>query len=110
MGWFWFAVASLACWRATHLLVFEDGPFEAMARLRQVAARFTRVFDCFYCMSLWIAAPLALLLGDTWLRTALLWPAISAVSIFVERASAALEPAQPAHWKEDEEKDDGVLR
>jgi hypothetical protein len=102
-GVFWFVLASLACWRVTHLLVAEDGPFEAVARLRQAAARFTRVFDCFYCMSLWVAAPLSLLMGDSWLRTALLWLAISAVSIFVERVIAALEPARPAEWKEDEE-------
>ena len=100
---FWFGVASLAVWRATHLLVFEDGPFAAVARLRRLAARFTRVFDCFYCLSLWLAAPLALLMGDTWLRTALLWLAISAVSIFVERVIVVLEPARPAEWKEDEE-------
>jgi hypothetical protein len=103
MEGFGFALASLACWRVTHLLAFEDGPFGAVARLRQAAARFTGVFDCFYCLSLWVAAPLALLLGQTWLRTALLWLAISAAAILVERVVAALEPPRPAAWKEDED-------
>ena len=53
-------VAAFATWRVAHLLAFEDGPFNALARLRAAAGRFGGVLDCFYCLSLWVAALLAL--------------------------------------------------
>src|SRR5215471_9894523 len=54
-GWspteFWsrFAIASLVVWRLTHLLAFEDGPFDVIARLRQRAGEsfFGKLLDCF---------------------------------------------------------------
>jgi hypothetical protein len=57
---FRFIVATLATWRVAHLLAFEDGPFAIVARLRAAAGRFGGVLDCFYCLSLWVAAPVAL--------------------------------------------------
>lgn len=66
---FWprLTLAVLAAWRLTHLLAAEDGPFELVLKLRQRlgASAWGQLMDCPYCVSLWVAAPLALLLaGD----------------------------------------------
>src|SRR5437763_519395 len=59
--WIRFAIASLAAWRITHLLAHEDGPGDVIYRLRALggAGFWGRLLDCFYCLSLWIAAPLS---------------------------------------------------
>jgi hypothetical protein len=56
-----FALLALATWRLTHLLVHEDGPNDLVLRLRRAAGSSTvgRAMDCFYCASLWVAAPCA---------------------------------------------------
>ncbi|MGZ4333866.1 MAG: hypothetical protein ACXVRJ_06290 [Gaiellaceae bacterium] len=53
-----FALASLATWRLTHLLVEEDGPADAVVRLRQRVGDGTlgAAMDCFYCASVWVGA------------------------------------------------------
>lgn len=85
-------VAALAVWRLTHLLHAEDGPFAWFARLRQAAARtpFAEVFDCFYCLSLWVAAPVALLLGGAPRELLVSWLALSGGAILLERLTTPL--------------------
>src|SRR5271154_6511757 len=79
----------LAVWRVSHLFWAEDGPWHLVARLRHWAAgRGMRVFDCFYCLSLWVALPVSLLLASsvaTWLVD---WFALSAAAILLERITA----------------------
>jgi hypothetical protein len=79
----------LVVWRVTHLLAAEDGPWDIVIRLRQRAGAgvWGRLLDCFDCLSLWIAAPLALLLGGGWAERLLLWPALSAGAILVQRVT-----------------------
>lgn len=64
---FWprLALAVLAAWRVTHLLATEDGPFGLVLKLRQRLGNgaWGQLMDCPYCVSLWVAAPLALLLA-----------------------------------------------
>ncbi|MDL2355988.1 MAG: hypothetical protein QFF03_12095 [Pseudomonadota bacterium] len=80
----------LAVWRITHLLQAEDGPWDLVVRLRARAGDGAagRLMDCFYCLSLWIALPFALLLGAGWRDQLLLWPALSAGAILLERVGA----------------------
>ena len=54
-----FALASLATWRVTHLLAEEDGPANVVVRLRERAGdgSLGELMDCFYCLSVWVAAP-----------------------------------------------------
>ena len=94
-----FALCVLAVWRITHLLVAEDGPWQAVARMRDRAARFTRLFDCFYCLSVWIAVPFAWFAGANLVHKVLLWPALSGAAILLERITADA----PATYREDEE-------
>lgn len=59
--WQGFVVVALAVWRVTHLLAREDAPGQVLARLRaRLSGRWAGLMDCFHCLSLWVAAPLAL--------------------------------------------------
>jgi hypothetical protein len=87
VNWYLFALASLAVFRITHLLAAEDGPWDALLGLRRVlgASVVGRLMDCFNCLSLWVAVPFALLIGDGWRERGLLWPALSGAAILLER-------------------------
>ena len=53
--WFALALGVLATWRVAHLLSHEDGPWDAMLRLRSALGNsvWGRLLDCFHCVSLW---------------------------------------------------------
>jgi hypothetical protein len=90
-----FILGLLGVWRITHLLHAEDGPGEIIVKLRKWAGDSVigQAMECFYCLSLWAAAPFALLIGGTWLERALLWPALSAGAIALDLALQRLKPA-----------------
>jgi hypothetical protein len=96
-------LAMLAVWRVTHLLVVEDGPWNAFAHLRRAAAavRLGRLADCFYCASIWIAIPFARLLAREWSVMAMCVLGLSGGAILLERLTAGNEPAS---WIEEKEK------
>jgi hypothetical protein len=97
-------VAVLAVWRVTHLLYGEDGPGDIFVRLRRAAGNglLGRLLDCFYCLSLWIAAPLAWWMGNNWIERGLYWLAFSGGAIVVERLCTKNPPAPPpAVWHEE---------
>lgn len=56
-----FALTSLAVWRITHVLAEEDGPADTVLRLRARLGpgQLGELMDCFYCLSVWVAAPRA---------------------------------------------------
>lgn len=91
-AWYELLLAVLAVWRVTHLLHHEDGPWDVVVRLREWAGGGFpgRMMDCFYCLSLWVALPPAIMLGTGWQHFALLWPALSGAAIMVERIRGAL--------------------
>jgi hypothetical protein len=82
-------IAALVLWRVTHLFAAEEGPFRLLTRLRGLAGSgfFGQLLDCFYCLSLWLAIPLAWLTGHDWLQRLLLWPALSGAACLLERAT-----------------------
>jgi hypothetical protein len=84
-----FAVAALATWRLTHLLVGEDGPGDIVARLRAWLAAWGvgGLFDCFGCLSIWIAIPLAFFVAMRPLDIILTWLALSGAAFLLERMS-----------------------
>ena len=90
MEFYRLVVGVLVVWRITHLLFAEDGPWDVVIRLRRQAGAgfWGKLLDCFYCLSLWMAAPLALLLGGGWTERLLLWPALSAGAIVIERLTS----------------------
>lgn len=110
MPFYWLALGALVTWRVTHLLSVEAGPWSLFERLRGLAGTGMtgELLSCFYCLSLWIAAPLAVLLGSGWKHRLLLWPALSAGAILLERATLGSEPAAPIILHDTEDPD--VLR
>lgn len=86
-------VAVLATWRVSHLVVAEDGPWDVVVRVRRWAGSgvLGRLMDCFYCASLWIAAPCALIVARelwAWLVVWLVvWLAVSGGACLLERVT-----------------------
>ena len=101
----------LAVWRLTHLLHAENGPWNLFERVRRRFATgfWGSVIGCFYCLSFWVAAPFTLLAIEGWREQLLLWPALSAGAILLERFSTRAAAA-PAAYFEEEEKNDVLLR
>ena len=97
------ALGVLTVWRITHLLQAEDGPGNVVVHLRRAAGNnfWGKLLDCFYCLSLWVAAPLALLCGETWWERALLWPSLSAGASLLERMTNPALNNPPAPFVED---------
>jgi hypothetical protein len=80
-------LASLATWRLTHLLEREDGPFNWVARARACMGQglWGQMLDCFQCLSLWVAAPLAWWMTAGWGEGVLVWLALSGAACLCER-------------------------
>jgi hypothetical protein len=102
-------LGALCVWRITHLFQAEDGPWDIVVRIRRAAgdSLFGKLLDCFYCLSLWVSVPFAWLLGQTIAERALLWLALSAGAILLERATADRtshdSSDRPAVFMEDKE-------
>jgi hypothetical protein len=74
-------------WRVTHLLAREDGPGQCLVWLRRKlgAGFWGQLMDCFYCLSLWVAAPAAFWMSQSWMERVFFWFALSAAAILVDR-------------------------
>ncbi len=82
---FRFALASLAVWRISHMLAYEEGPVRVLAHMRERVRTSLgeTLLDCFKCLSVWVAgsvAPLAGVPGSQLLLTS----ALSAAAIGLE--------------------------
>lgn len=111
MGFYGLVLGVLGVWRVAHLFNAEDGPWGIFVRLRRRAGSgfWGELLDCFYCLSLSIAVPFALVIGAGWREWLLLWPALSAGAIMLERVTAEKKDGAPLYW-EDREVQDGMLR
>jgi Protein of unknown function (DUF1360) len=101
-----FALSSLATWRITHMLAEEDGPADALVilRARLGSGQLGNLMDCFYCLSIWVAAPLGLAVARRPREAPLTWLALSGAACLLERITeperaGALEPFVP-EWEE----------
>jgi hypothetical protein len=111
MAFYWLILGVLGVWRVTLLLNAEDGPADVFVRLRRAAGDgpFGDLLDCFNCLSLVIAAPFAAVIGEGWVERGLLWFALSAGAVILNRAMT--EGGAPrAHYVEDEEGSHELLR
>lgn len=92
-------VGVLSCWRVSHLIAREDGPFDVVLRARARAGDSTvgRLMDCPYCVSVWAAVPVAgwLVRRQDWsARDAVaLWLAVSGGACLLERVTAGETPS-----------------
>jgi hypothetical protein len=91
---YWLALGILGVWRVTHLLHAEEGPGRLLVRLRKLAGSgfWGELLDCFYCLSLWVTVPFAMMLGSGWRERLLLWPALSGAAILLDRCTARATP------------------
>jgi hypothetical protein len=107
--WLTFVLALLATWRVTHLVSREDGPLDMLVKLRLRAGTgvLGRLMDCFNCLSLWVAAPFAFLVGRSALETFLSWLALSGGACLLERTER--ESVTVQEWPGTREEDDGLL-
>ena len=94
-----FVLAVLATWRVTHLLAAEDGPADIIVRIRaKLGNSFAgKLMDCFFCLSVWIAAPAALFVTRNPLDWIMTWLAVSGAACLLERASQKPVPVQPIY-------------
>jgi hypothetical protein len=93
---FWprFVIGVLATWRLAYLLAEEDGPFDLILRVRRRLGRSVlgRLLDCFYCLSLWMAAPLAVWVTDGWSHRVAVWLALSGGACLLHRLTERQTP------------------
>jgi hypothetical protein len=85
--WFPLILAMLATWRLAHLLAAEDGPGDIIVRVRAYlgSSFFGTLMDCFGCMSLWVALPLAFFVTTQPLELVVVWLALSGGAMLLER-------------------------
>lgn len=114
MKFYWAILGVLTVWRITHFFWAEDGPWDMVIRLRRGVGEgfWGKLLDCFYCLSVWVAAPLGYLIGESWMERLLLWPALSAGAIILERITNHEPTVTPAPFTEDpgEESNHVMLR
>lgn len=105
---YWFVLGILTVWRITHFLTAEDGPWDLVIRLRRWAGEgfLGKLLDCFYCLSVWVSAPLGFLIGENWLERVLLWPSLSAAAILLERVTNPVAKVPLARFTEDPAKEE----
>src|SRR5271155_568421 len=105
-------LASLATWRVTHLLASEDGPADLIVRFRALLGQSIagKLMDCFNCLSLWVAAPIALLITRKPLDLLLSWLALSGGACLLERIGYDPLIIHPDTQATEGEVSDGMLR
>jgi hypothetical protein len=88
--WWHFALAVLGTWRISHLLTQEDGPADFVIKVRERLGStwLGSAMDCFYCMSIWVAVPMTMLLNRPASESVLIWLAMSGAACLLERVTA----------------------
>ena len=112
MRFYWLVIGILVVWRITHLFYGEDGPWDVFVRLRRAVGEgfFASLMDCFHCLSLWVALPLAYWIGESWKERLLLWPALSAGAMLLQKLTTKQEAVPLIVQGERHEEIDDVLR
>ena len=90
-----FGLAALATWRVTHLLVNEDGPADAIVRVREKLgdSQLGALMDCFYCASMWVALPFAFFAAKKPADRAVAWLALSGAACVIDKMTANEKPS-----------------
>jgi len=79
-------------------VVGEDGPGDIVVRIRRLAGDgfWGRVLDCFYCLSLWVAIPFAVITGGGWPERVIAWFGLSGGAILLERITTREAVSPPS--------------
>jgi len=110
--WMRFVLAALATWRVTHLLASEDGPADVIVRFRARLGRGLAgsLMDCFNCLSLWVAAPVALFVSQQLVDWLFSWLALSGGACLLERIGSDPVIIRSAAQTIEGNVSDGMLR
>ena len=110
--WARFVLAILATWRITHLLAKEDGPADLVVRIRARLGRGMagKLMDCFECLSLWVAVPIAFFVSRRPVDLLLIWLALSGAACLLERIGREPVLIQPISGAEEGGTNVGMLR
>jgi hypothetical protein len=103
--WLRLVLAALATWRLTHLVAFEDGPWQVIARIRRRAGSgfWGSLMDCFNCLSFWAAAGVTAVLRPLPWDWPLVWLGLAGAACLLERIAREpvviqqLEPEGASH-------------
>jgi uncharacterized protein DUF1360 len=78
----------------THLIAEEDGPANAIVRVRTRLGTSLagELMDCFYCLSIWVAAPVTLTVTRRPRQAVGTWLALSGAACLLERATEKPTP------------------
>jgi hypothetical protein len=108
--WMAFVLGALATWRVTHLIAYEDGPWDVIASLRKMAGSsiLGKLMDCFYCLSLWVAAAIAVAIAASVKEGLLLWLGLSGAACLLDRAGR--QPVVLERLSEGRGEEDVLLR
>lgn len=81
-----FVLLSLAVWRLTALLVYDEGPRGVFVRLRELSDAYGGPLTCFWCASVWVGflASLLFRLQAGGLQWALWGLALSGAAIVID--------------------------
>jgi hypothetical protein len=103
MRFYWLIIGILGVWRLTDLLHAEDGPWHAFRHSRALLAAvgLQEAASCFYCLSVWVALPVAAWIGESWMERILLWPALAGGAALIQRVVQHHAPL-PATYIEDD--------
>lgn len=103
MNILYLVLSVFAVWRLTHLFNKEDGPFDIIFLLRKKAGEnfFGKLMDCFYCLSIWMALPFGIWLGQTWIEKILVWLALSGAACLLEQATTKNDSGNDIDYHED---------
>ena len=104
MNILYLVLSVFAVWRLTHLIGKEDGPFDIIFLIRKKAGNSVlgKLMDCFYCLSIWIALPFGIWLGQNWVEKILVWLALSGAATLLEQATAKQNDSpEPPDYFED---------
>lgn len=89
INWFDFIILGLATYRISHMLVWEDGPFNLFDNFQSLIEPckfFQGLFSCVYCLSVWVGAILIFsAIMDKIVTVYLMLPfALSAIAVILE--------------------------
>lgn len=102
--WLRFILAALACFRVTELLVVDDGPGDIFLKLRERVGVYDsgiddrprtqlgRIFECPFCLGLWLALPLALWTVGLSPEVVVAWPAIAGAQSVLQKLAGRVNP------------------
>ena len=102
MNILYLVLSVFAVWRITHLLGKEDGPFNIIFLIRRKAGNsfFGKLMDCFYCLSIWIALPFGIWLGENSIEKILIWLALSGAACLLEQATTKNDSNGPTYHED----------